>query len=111
MIYEAAGAAGAGWPAGSLPGAAALPPRRALALKRNFTLPRLALALALRLAFLGGRLEGAQAADLVHDALAVELVLEALERAVNGFSFADNDFWHNGSGMAMKGWMAAGSET
>jgi len=57
-------------------------------------LAALGVGLGLALGFLGGRLEGAQTAHFVHDPLGIELVLPALERAVNGFSLADDDFWH-----------------
>ncbi len=73
-------------------------------------LAALGVGLSLALGFLGGRLEGTQAADFIHDPLAIELVFEALERTINGFSFADNDFWHKAA-VKLKGWLAAGSET
>jgi len=45
--------------------------------------------------FLIRSFEGAQAAHLLEDALGIEFVLEALERPVNWFALADNNFWHS----------------
>jgi hypothetical protein len=44
--------------------------------------------------FLVRRLKSTEAAHFVHDAFGIKLVLQALQRAINGFSFADNNFWH-----------------
>ena len=40
------------------------------------------------------RLERAQAANFIHDPLLIELALQAFERTVDGFPFADDDFRH-----------------
>jgi hypothetical protein len=40
------------------------------------------------------RLKGAEAADFVHDPLCLEFRFQALERPVDRFSFADNNFRH-----------------
>jgi hypothetical protein len=39
-------------------------------------------------------LEGAQTADLLEDALGIQLVLQPLQRAIDGFTFANDHFWH-----------------
>jgi hypothetical protein len=39
-------------------------------------------------------LEGAQPADLLENALGIQLVLQPLQRAIDGFTFANDHFWH-----------------
>jgi hypothetical protein len=41
-----------------------------------------------------GRLEGAQAPHFLENTLGVELVLQPLQRAINGFTFTNDYFWH-----------------
>jgi hypothetical protein len=40
------------------------------------------------------RLEGAQTADLLENALCIELILKPLQRAINRLTFANDHFWH-----------------
>jgi hypothetical protein len=56
-----------------------------------------ALSVGASLAFglLGRGLKGPQPPNFLHHSLGIEFVLEALERAVNGFSFANDYFWHD----------------
>lgn len=70
--------------------------RDRLRLKREAMLRLRALRVGLGLAarFLGRRLEGAQAAHFIHDALGFEFALQTLERAIDGLTFADDYFWH-----------------
>jgi hypothetical protein len=63
-------------------------------MKTNFQLGALGVVLGLAAGPLGGRFEGAQSAHFFEDALLVELRFQALERAINGLSFANDDFRH-----------------
>jgi hypothetical protein len=40
------------------------------------------------------RLEGAQTADLLENALGIQLVFQPLQRAIDGLTFANDHFWH-----------------
>jgi len=40
------------------------------------------------------RLEGAQTADLLKNSLGIQLVLQPLQRAIDGLTFANDHFWH-----------------
>jgi hypothetical protein len=60
-----------------------------------------ATALRVRLGFaatlLIGRLECAQATDFLENSLGIKLVLQTLQRAIYGLTFANDYFWHDSS--------------
>ena len=51
----------------------------------------------LALGTLGRSFERPEPTDFLENPLAFEFVLQALECAIDGFSFFDGDFWHVGS--------------
>jgi hypothetical protein len=63
-------------------------------MKADFQLRAFGVVFGLAAGFLGGRLKSAQSAHFVEDTLLVELGFEALERAINGLSFANDYFRH-----------------
>src|SRR4029450_4237237 len=54
----------------------------------------LGVGLGLAAVLLRRRLEGAQTADLLENALGIQLVLQPFQRAIDGSTFATDHFWH-----------------